>query len=63
MEKKLTKYNASNDKLEESYFDAAGKLTKKHTYVYDAKGLKTERKTLDAEGKIISVKKYVYITK
>ena len=53
----------SGNKTEESCFDAAGKPTKKHVYVYDNKGLKTERKTIDTEGKVTSVKKYVYITK
>ena len=48
-------------KIEETYYDGTGKLTKKHTYTYDTKGLKTERKTLDAEGKVIAVKKHVYI--
>jgi YD repeat-containing protein len=51
------------EKIEEDYFDASDKSTKKHVYTYDGKGLKTERKTLDADGKIVSVKKYVYITK
>lgn len=58
----MIKYNSSKDKIEESYFDLAGKATRKHLYVYDSKGLKIE-KIVDAEGKITSIKKYVYITK
>ncbi|MES2394955.1 MAG: hypothetical protein V4549_03085 [Bacteroidota bacterium] len=62
--KTIYKYNAHNDKIEESELDITNaKLLKKHIFSYNNKGEKDREETYNAENKMIKKETYVYNNK
>lgn len=60
VERKIIKYDLSDEKTEELIYDNENKLEKRNLYFYNAKGLKIEKRTLDSSGKVISSHKFIY---
>lgn len=62
--KTIYKYNAHNDKTEESEWEITNsKLLKKHIFSYNNKGEKDREETYNAENKMIKTETYVFNNK
>lgn len=61
--KVIYKYNAANDKTEESVFDGDGKLVRRTVFTYNRNGDKSAEVTMDASGKVLKKSIYTYDTK
>ncbi|MDP1745139.1 MAG: hypothetical protein Q8L90_06160 [Bacteroidota bacterium] len=62
--KTIYKYNAHNDKTEESELDITkAKQRKKHLYSYNNKGEKDQEETYNAENKMIKKETFIYNNK